>query len=250
MLERYSDQARRVVARATDEADRLGHPHIGTEHLLLGLLAEEGSATARSLPPGTTVAIARRKVAEAVGTNGSVTLAGGRSFGADPSGAPGPSPGERPFTPRARRALDRAARFSLQRREPAVDATHVLLGVLDVEGTAGQVLRGLGVDVGRLHEAADRATAPDAPPTAEPADVRVVPEPVEATPATPPAPAGSSAGPLGAPPGRPPICACGAMVEMALSYRAVSGRDQVGQRRPFVVAFCSACGAVLGASPE
>jgi ATP-dependent Clp protease ATP-binding subunit ClpC len=45
MYERFSTQARQTVVEAQEQARQLGHPHIGTEHLLLGLLAQgEGTA--------------------------------------------------------------------------------------------------------------------------------------------------------------------------------------------------------------
>ena len=40
MFERFTDRARRVVVLAQEESQRLSHNYIGTEHLLLGLLAE------------------------------------------------------------------------------------------------------------------------------------------------------------------------------------------------------------------
>ena len=40
MFERFSDDARRAVVRAQEEAGSLGHNYIGTEHLLLGIAAE------------------------------------------------------------------------------------------------------------------------------------------------------------------------------------------------------------------
>ena len=51
---------------------------------------------------------------------------------------------------RAARALGRSVRFSHAARASSVGTEHVLLGVLDVEGTAGQVLLWLGADVERL----------------------------------------------------------------------------------------------------
>jgi ATP-dependent Clp protease ATP-binding subunit ClpA len=42
MFERFTTQGRAVVVLAEDEAKRLGHGYIGTEHLLLGLLGEDG----------------------------------------------------------------------------------------------------------------------------------------------------------------------------------------------------------------
>jgi ATP-dependent Clp protease ATP-binding subunit ClpC len=44
-----SPSAKRVLAYAADESDKLNHPHIGTEHLLLGLIREEGSLASELL---------------------------------------------------------------------------------------------------------------------------------------------------------------------------------------------------------
>jgi hypothetical protein len=130
----------------------------------------------------------------------------------------------RPYTPRARRALERAARFSLQRRAERVETEHVLLGVLDVEGTAGQVLRGLGVDVGALASAVDVATVT---PEHEPA--------ATAAPAPPP---------LSLP---TPTCpACAAPLDAALAVRGLPARTEVGDARDVLVAFCARCGTALG----
>lgn len=137
MLENFSIEAQRVVSRATTEARSLEHPRVGTEHLLLGLLADEGGVPAEMLRSvGANLVTARHKVVEAVGAD-----------------AGSPTSGALPFTARAQRALERAGRFSRKEREPEVTAGHVLLGVLDVEGLACQVLRGLGVDVIHLRDA-------------------------------------------------------------------------------------------------
>ncbi len=45
MFERFTESARSVIVRAQHEADGLGHNYLGTEHLLLGLVSDEG-------PPG------------------------------------------------------------------------------------------------------------------------------------------------------------------------------------------------------
>src|SRR5580765_2329718 len=44
-----SDECKRVLAYGAEEAERMRHRHIGTEHLLLGLLREEGSRAAQAL---------------------------------------------------------------------------------------------------------------------------------------------------------------------------------------------------------
>ena len=137
VLENFSVRAQRVVSLATMEARLLDHPHVGTEHLLLGALSDDDGELAAVLrTAGVTLAAARHKVVEAVGAG----------TGSSNSGA-------LPFTPRAQRALERAGRFSRKQQEPEVTAGHVLLGVLDVEGLACQVLRGLGVDIDHVREA-------------------------------------------------------------------------------------------------
>jgi ATP-dependent Clp protease ATP-binding subunit ClpC len=44
-----SDECRRILTQASEEAERMGHKYIGTEHLLLGILREQGSYVARLL---------------------------------------------------------------------------------------------------------------------------------------------------------------------------------------------------------
>src|SRR6516162_9278864 len=49
MFERYTDRARRVVVLAQEEARRLNHNYIGTEHMLLGLIHEGDGIAAKAL---------------------------------------------------------------------------------------------------------------------------------------------------------------------------------------------------------
>lgn len=193
MFERYSDQSRRALDLARDEAVRLGHGHIGTEHLLLGILAEGQSRAALALTgAGATLDGCRDKVVEATGSK----------VGGSRSGEPG-------YTDRANRALDRAGRLSLRRRAPAVETDHILVSVLDVEGTAGQVLRGLTVDLARVRDAlmVDGSEAPAEAPAPPPDVVPACPQ-------------------------------CRADLESTLSDRLVGG---------YRVVYCRACGCALGA---
>src|SRR5260221_11443549 len=48
-MERFTQRARRVLSLAQEEAERLQHSYIGTEHLLLGLMREEGGVAGRVL---------------------------------------------------------------------------------------------------------------------------------------------------------------------------------------------------------
>jgi ATP-dependent Clp protease ATP-binding subunit ClpA len=147
MPESYSLPAQLVVSLATAEARQLEHSRVGTEHLLLGLLAEDGSAASEALQSaGASLAAARHMVAELVAADAG-SVAGG----------------DLPLSARAQRALERAGRFSRRDRGTEVTAEHVLLGVLDVEGLGCQVLRGLAVDVVQLRNAIVTPAADAAP---------------------------------------------------------------------------------------
>jgi ATP-dependent Clp protease ATP-binding subunit ClpA len=142
-LRGFDAATRQALSSAVAEARSLGHDRVGTEHLLLGLLVQDGTAAVALRRAGAQLAPARRKVAEAVGSSSD---AGGD---ADPG-----------WTARAGRAVGRAPRFARDQGDGQVGCTHLLLAVLDVEGTAGQVLRGLDVDLEQL-AAGLRDVAPD-----------------------------------------------------------------------------------------
>ena len=201
-LQGFGVTARDAVTMAELEARDLGHAQVGTEHLLLGLLANEDDPAAQPLlAAGVTLAAARHKVGEAVGAGVARTAL---------------PVGPLPRSARASRALARAVRFSHARRAEVVGTEHVLLGVLDVEGTAGQVLRGLGVDVDRL-------------PAAFAVDNGEVVDVVEV-----------EAAPVG------PRCACGSSLEDDLRYDLVLATDGAGGSLDALVFTCASCGRVLG----
>ena len=80
MFERFTERARQVVVLAQDEARALGHPHIGTEHLLLGLLREEEGLGRRVLDSlGVTLEAVRDQV-ERVAGRGDVVPTGQMPF--------------------------------------------------------------------------------------------------------------------------------------------------------------------------
>lgn len=227
MYDRYSDAARMVVQVAESEARRMGHPHVGTEHLLLGLLAAgDGSAAATLHGAGVTLDAARSKVAEAVGAR-------------RPPGARA----HLELSSRASRALARASRASLQRRDPHVGTADVLRGMLDVEGTAGQVLRGLGIETARLrtdvgsngHDSPAKAVPP---PAAEPTPAPVRAPMVDSPPRT-------------LPPSSAPACrSCRAQLVDTLRHQVLRSVGTSGNHRDIVVVFCAACGDTVGAFPS
>ena len=129
MLERFDDGARRVLVLAREEAGELEHAFIGTEHLLLGLLRDDGGMTADVLAAhGASVDAVRDRVRAAV----------------PPTGVP--SAGTTPeFTPRAKRVLELSMTEALQLGRNHIAAAHVLLALIrEGEGFAAEILRDLG----------------------------------------------------------------------------------------------------------
>jgi ATP-dependent Clp protease ATP-binding subunit ClpC len=130
MFERFTDRARHVVALAQEEARELGHDHIGTEHVLLGLLREdEGVAYTALRSLGMELADVRDRVVDTIGT----------------STRDAPS-GHIPFTPRAKRTMDQALRESARLGSNEIDTQGLLLGLLQSgDGVAVRVLGDVGV---------------------------------------------------------------------------------------------------------
>jgi len=138
MFRRFTDRARRAIHLAQGEALLLRHDHVGTEHLLLGLIYEGEGVAAQVLE---SLGISREEV------RGQVDAIIGHG-----QGLPA---GDIPFTPAARRALKLSRQESLQLGHHYVGTEHLLLGLLgEGEGVAAQVLTRLGVGHARVRERA------------------------------------------------------------------------------------------------
>jgi len=126
MFERFTKDARHVVVLAQEEARRLHHNYIGTEHILLGLLAESDGLAFRALQSfGFSLAGTRDEVTAVVG-----------------AGAGEKMSGHIPFTPRAKKTLELALREALQLHHNYIGTEHVLLGVIrEGNGVGAQVLQ-------------------------------------------------------------------------------------------------------------
>jgi ATP-dependent Clp protease ATP-binding subunit ClpA len=137
VFERFTDQARQVVVWARAEARDMRHNYIGTEHLLLGLLAVPDPISGAALDElGITAELVRADV---------VGLVGRGEVAAD---------GQIPFTPRAKQALEFAIREALALNDHSLGPEHVLLGLTrEREGVAARVLLDLGADAGRVRTA-------------------------------------------------------------------------------------------------
>jgi ATP-dependent Clp protease ATP-binding subunit ClpC len=138
VFERFTERARQIVVLAQDEARRLGHDYIGTEHLLLGLLREEEGLAARVLDSlGITVEDVRAQVASIVGR------------GADKPG----TTGQIPFTPRAKKVLELSLREAMSLGHNYIGTEHVLLGLVrENEGVAARVLLDFDADAEKVRD--------------------------------------------------------------------------------------------------
>ena len=128
MFEHFSEQARHTIVLAQGEAARLGHGHIGTEHLLLGLIGEQEGAAGRAFAKlGVSVEAARDKVGALM-----------------PPSAEPPAPEQIPFSPRAKGTLEAALRQALGFKDSTIETEHILLALLiERDGRTASVLASL-----------------------------------------------------------------------------------------------------------
>jgi ATP-dependent Clp protease ATP-binding subunit ClpA len=127
---RFTPRARRALALAEDAACEVPNDHVGTEHLLLGVI-DEGSNLAIKVLEALDIEIADLR-AELVASMG------------PPSRA---VKGRIPFAPLAKQALEATAREARGLMHNYIGCEHLLLGLLATEkGLASQVLRRMGVE--------------------------------------------------------------------------------------------------------
>jgi ATP-dependent Clp protease ATP-binding subunit ClpC len=127
----FTDRVRKVLQMAREEAARLHHEYVGTEHILLGLIREgEGVAAAVLTNLNVDLDDIQQKIEETV-KKGKATS------------APGP---DLPYTSRAKKVLELAMTEARELNHSYVGTEHLLLGLLREEkGIAAQVLTDAGV---------------------------------------------------------------------------------------------------------
>ncbi|MFN0118689.1 MAG: ATP-dependent Clp protease ATP-binding subunit [Elusimicrobiota bacterium] len=137
MSNRFTERAQRVILIAQEEAKRLNHDYVGTEHLLLGLIAlGEGVAAQVLANLGVDLRRVRTEIEKIVGTGDNVMLLG-----------------EIPFTPRAKKVLELAVEEAQNMGHNYVGTEHLLLGLIrEEEGVAARVLENLGVRLDVVRE--------------------------------------------------------------------------------------------------
>jgi len=133
-FDRFTKRARRVLTLAQEEAQRLNHNYIGTEHLLLGLVREENGVAVRVLKDlGVDPKQVRERVERTVG-RGQRAMYGKLSL-----------------TPRTKRVIELAVDEARRLGHHYIGTEHLLLGLVRAgEGVAVDVLRGLGVSLDKV----------------------------------------------------------------------------------------------------
>ena len=134
LFERFTERARQVVVLAHEEANGFKHDHIGTEHILLGLVRDREGIAAGALGSfDITVERVRGEIVRIVGIGQEVVA------------------GQMPLTPRSKRVLELALREALSLGHNYIGTEHILLGLLrEGDGVDAQVLVRLGADLNRV----------------------------------------------------------------------------------------------------
>ena len=146
-FEKFSERARRVLTLAQEEAQHLGHSHIGTEHILLGLVGEdEGVAAKVLISSGVSLSKVRSAVEFIIGHGEK------------------PSSGEIGLTSGAKKVIELAIDEARHLGHNYIGTEHLLLGLLhEGEGVAAGVLNSLGVTLERARAETTRVLSQSAP---------------------------------------------------------------------------------------
>lgn len=137
MFDKFTEHARKVVNLSREEAARLGHDYIGTEHLLLGLI-KEGGGVATAVLENLGLDLERIKLE----VEKTLTMGGGTlTFG------------EVPFTPRAKKVLELAVEESQALGHNYIGTEHLLLGLIrEGEGIAYHVFEQCNLSLEKARE--------------------------------------------------------------------------------------------------
>lgn len=138
MAKRFTENAQKVILIAQEEAKRLNHDYVGTEHILLGLSALDGTVSHKILAGlGITFRKVRQEIEKMVGIGDAIMLSG-----------------EIPFTPRAKKVLEFSVEESQMLGVEHIGTEHILLGLIhEEEGMAGKILENLGLNLSAVREA-------------------------------------------------------------------------------------------------
>ena len=137
-FEKFTDKARHVLVLAQEEARALSQPHVGSEHLLLGLAKEPEGMAAQALEH---VGVTYEGALEAVRALNEATKA------EEPTA-------HLSFSPRVKRILETSLREAMQMGQSYISTEHLLLGIIrEEEGGAIDALKKMGVSTDKVRGA-------------------------------------------------------------------------------------------------
>jgi ATP-dependent Clp protease ATP-binding subunit ClpC len=156
LFERFTERARQVVVLAHEEANGFKHDHIGTEHILLGLVRERDGIAAHVLGSfDITVERVRGEVVRTVGV-GQAAVAG-----------------HVPFTERAKKTLELALQEALGLGQTYIGTEHILLGLVALnEGPATRIFGDFDVSPDKIRSEVIRTVSSATPPLRTPGGMR------------------------------------------------------------------------------
>lgn len=135
MFGRFTERAQKVLALAQEEAVRLGHNNIGTEHILLGLVSEGEGIAAKAL---STLGLETERIQEEV----EQLIGRGQKITGTPY-----------YTPRAKKVIELSLDEARKLGHSYVGTEHILLGLIrEGEGVAARVLNNLGVSLNKARQ--------------------------------------------------------------------------------------------------
>jgi ATP-dependent Clp protease ATP-binding subunit ClpC len=148
LFERFTERARQVVVLAQEEATGFKHGHIGTEHILLGLVRDREGLAAEVLESfDITLERVRGEVVRTVGVGNEAVV------------------GQVPFTPNAKKVLELALREALTLGHHYIGTEHILLGLLATDDApSARILRDFNADPEKIRsEVIRRIATPPSP---------------------------------------------------------------------------------------
>lgn len=224
MFERFTAPARRSVVLAQEEARQLGHQGIGTEHLLLGLIAQGAGVAARVLR---SLGLSYDEVAERV-----------RELKSPIRGAELAE--HLPFDEHVQAVMKSCVEEADRLERDSIGTEHLLLAIVnEFKGLGAQILREHKLDHSRLASAVEQVLA-----EAEAAPMEEIWAKATAVSQA----AGGVAPTVSTP--RCPVCATPIGTGGSLRTEIVTTSNPDGTNRSVVLAYCGRCGRVLDVAVE
>src|SRR6056297_510457 len=142
MIDRFSSTARKVVMKAQEESNMMNHNLIGTEHLLIGLIAiEEGLASKALKSVGLTYDRVKKKVLEMIG------------LGQESTKSNKMPPQAIAITPRVKKVFELATLAAQKLNHSHIGTEHLLMGLINEgEGVALRIMKDLGADQQKIKQ--------------------------------------------------------------------------------------------------